>query len=279
MKKSFKDKLAGLFKKSADYRSILIIGMPKTGTTALYHSIKSALPDNSSCFFEPHPETFSFPKNARGPLLVKTFFQMYDNYKDFDKKILITRDPRDQMLSEIMYYPFPAITRDFFSSKQELHEYLDNLTKLIKMKEQEPGSVTVRQLDSLSLNKRGNVYGNRLMNLYSDNPDIFLLKYEDLVEDNLDSLSNYLGFKVKNIQEVPEKRVVRTKSYNNWKNWFTPQDAEYYKDFVKPYMETFGYSDDWELNSTPYIDPKEGSEYLERIIAEARKKKQNQPKQ
>lgn len=247
--------------------------MPKTGTTALYYSIKSALPDNSLCYFEPDPEEFTFPEKAKGPVMVKTFYQMYEKYKDFEKKILITRDPRDQVLSEIMYYPYVAITRGIFDSAQELQEYLVNIKRLVKLKEQDPGAVTVRQLDELTPIVRGKIHGRKLIDFYTDNPDLFIIRYEDMVDNKLEDLNEYLGLKVNNIGEVPEKRVMRTKSYNNWKNWFTDEDVDYFKDFFKPFMQNFGYKNDWSLNAHPSIDPNEGSGYLERIIAEAKNQK------
>ena len=273
MKRSLKERLTGWFNTTSKNQSILIVGMPKTGTTALYYSIKSALPDNSPCYFEPDPEQFKYPEKAEGPVMVKTFFQMYEKYKYFEKKILITRDPRDQILSEIMYYPYVAITGKIFDSEQKLSRYLDNINRLVKLKEQDPGAVTVRQLDELTPIDRGKIYSRKLIDFYTDNPDIFLIRYEDMVDDKLEDLNEYLGLKVKSIEEVPEKRVMRTKSYNNWKNWFTDEDADYFKGFFKPYMENFGYKNDWALNSHPSIDPNESSGYLERIIAEAKNQK------
>jgi len=64
--------------------------------------------------------------------------------------------------------------------------------------------------------------------------------------------------------------VTRSKTYGNWKDWFTPSDVEFFRPQVKEYMERFGYHDNWELNSKPYIDPSVSSKYVIKLIEEAK---------
>jgi len=42
---------------------------------------------------------------------------------------------------------------------------------------------------------------------------------------------------------------------------------------MKEFMKRFGYHDDWKLNRDQRIDPKTGSLYIEKVIAEARLKR------
>jgi hypothetical protein len=74
---------------------------------------------------------------------------------------------------------------------------------------------------------------------------------------------------VKRVDDIPEKRVIRSKSYGNWKDWFTPSDVDFFRPLVIEYMQMFGYHDTWELNSNPYIDPSINSQYVMKLIEEA----------
>jgi len=66
-----------------------------------------------------------------------------------------------------------------------------------------------------------------------------------------------------------EKRVIRSKAYGNWKDWFTISDVEFYRPIYNEYMEMFGYQDNWDLNANPLIDPRLSSQYVMKLIEEA----------
>ena len=75
--------------------------------------------------------------------------------------------------------------------------------------------------------------------------------------------------KIDNDVEVPSKveRVVRTKSYGHWRDWFTEEDVEIYKPLFKDYIEMMGYDmNDWKLNKNPSLSPDLGSEYMQKIF-------------
>lgn len=266
----FKKSSSKASKSNADPDWIMIVGAAKTGTTGLYHSIREALPEGSISWFEPKLEEFKYPDDRSKVFLIKTFAHLAENFEGFNKKILITRDPRDQFLSALMYHPFGIIFNNKFDSEEKTKDYLETLQKLMRKKEEDPRSVTVKEIHDLYSTWNRKSYGKPILEYYKNNTDVFLLRYEDFVDGNLDELNKYLGLNIKVAQDVPEKRVIRTKAYNNWKNWFTPSDVEYYKDVFKKYMEIFDYKEDWELNENPSIDPKEGTIYIEKIISDAR---------
>jgi len=63
----------------------------------------------------------------------------------------------------------------------------------------------------------------------------------------------------------------RTKSYGDWRNWFTEEDVRIFEPLFAPYMELVGYeATDWALAPEPVVDPATASRYMRRIAAEGR---------
>jgi hypothetical protein len=95
-----------------------------------------------------------------------------------------------------------------------------------------------------------------------------LLRYEDFVSGNIEALTGYLGFTVTSNVSVPEwiRRVGRTKSGGDWRNWFTGKDVEALRERCTPFLEFFGYPNDWELPRQRRIDPDHGSRYVSWIV-------------
>ena len=84
----------------------LVAGLAKSGTTALFTSLRNALPGNIETFFEPRTEEQFMQILSRGDdvhTLTKSivgFITSRDAFiHRFFPNILIVRDPRDQMVS------------------------------------------------------------------------------------------------------------------------------------------------------------------------------------
>jgi len=83
----------------------LITGIARSGTSALYFKLRDALPETTWCLFEPrhidaahlyrHPDVLA--KVIIGP---PADFD-YEPYRGFDPKIMIVRDPRDNLVSRL----------------------------------------------------------------------------------------------------------------------------------------------------------------------------------
>ncbi len=262
------DSLIALISRKQRYPMILVTGSPKTGTTALYHSIKNALPQDSICQFEPENRNLPVPERNDRPVLVKSFIPACEAYDFFEKKILITRDPRDHLISNMLYRPYNIFNRHDRSDTGR-EQFKEDMLSLLKKKEASPLSVSVREIQELQ--DRWNIpsYGLRMIKYYHERPGIFLFKYEDYIDKKLMALSAYLGISLDTVSDVPQKRVIRSKAYGNWKDWFTPSDVEHYRPLFQDYMAEFGYEDAWELNPNPKIDPALSSQYVMRIIEEA----------
>lgn len=251
---------------------VAIIGLPKTGTTALYEAIKKGMPDDTLCVFEPkHSEEMEYLKEyAGGYVLTKVMFnkinQMSFEANDFDKIVLIVRDPRDYLVSSLLYR-FDDI--DINKNKEKY----DKLYSLFERKEKEPKSISLISLfDAFSPKSKHNwqvhidLY-ERVINYIQDNEKIFLLKYEDFVVSELNELSLYLGFDVKNDIELTgwTAKISRKKQSGDWKNWFTEADLTL-KEKFGDVMDKLGYRDGWDINSDAVIEPKHCTQYIQKLV-------------
>jgi hypothetical protein len=105
-------------------------------------------------------------------------------------------------------------------------------------------------------------------------PDSYLYKYEDFVTGKYFPLEQYLGMSLTGAAEVPDvlKRVRRTKSYGDWRNWFTEEDVQVFKPLLSPWLGRYGYdADNWTLNQDPVIEREHCSEYFMCLVDEYRK--------
>jgi hypothetical protein len=87
----------------------LIVGIARSGTSALYFKLKQALPETTWCLYEPPCFDSSDPGGSPS-VLAKIVIGPpgefdYTSFRDFDKKIMIVRDPRDNVVSRVLYGP------------------------------------------------------------------------------------------------------------------------------------------------------------------------------
>ncbi|MBI4816762.1 MAG: sulfotransferase domain-containing protein [Deltaproteobacteria bacterium] len=257
---------------------ILIAGQPKTGTTALFFKVKAAMPPNTVELFEPK-EPFHATLLPR-PVLAKILVQRteeayYSSFSSFDHKILITRDPRDQLISALLY---STIHSRFFSDDEKLARFLE----LLRKKESDPRAVSVLEIYRFRSELQGEprvvpdhiARAHAFASGFEDrHPGYFVVKYEDMVSDNLGALERELGMTLGGEAEVGEKyqKVVRTKAAGGWRSWFTDEDVTYFQPVFERYMSRYGYAG-WDLAGAPPIRPEHASEYVARIVAERRQK-------
>jgi hypothetical protein len=261
---------------------IVVAGLPKTGTTALFFSIKNALKDKK-CKFLFEPSKYEFCQTDREIfILAKIIFWFgrknadYDSWKEFDKKILIVRDPRDRMVSNFLY---GIRHSNFYDKKEKFNLLMDTLRK----KEKDPESISLLDLYQLRTELSGFTFSKKsffdlfrghsecFMDFHRKNEDYFLIKYENFIDKNFSNLEKYLSFSISETSTVPLglKRVERTKGYGDWKNWFTKDDVDFFKPLFKDYMEKYKYDfNDWLTNEDKKIEPEFCSLYVERIIEE-----------
>src|SRR3989344_2209096 len=124
-------------------KNILILGFSKTGTTALYYKLLNSLPANTKGLFEPKQFVPELEDDKR-PLLAKVIVDSYlnndiDSFNNFDKKILIIRDPRDRLISMLLYF---LRDRGILCDETLIKYYFE----LIKKKQENPDSVSIIDL-------------------------------------------------------------------------------------------------------------------------------------
>jgi len=275
-------------------KRIVIVGFSKSGTTALVFKIKNSLPRNLKFLFEPKGY-LSGQERSDMFVLAKILFWgigifsvqfltkklshrvCYDDFSPFEKKIHLVRDPRDRLISGLLYY-----VRD--SRLYGNDEALSPFQTLLEHKRLRPHSVSVTELIQALMELEGagralsdwrsifQEYVNFGIVFQNEHPDYFVMKYEDVIDGKLQNLERYLGFPLPGPAAVHGSldRVVRTKAYGDWKNWFLEEDVTFFKPIFSAHMEHFGYEENWKISPNPTISPDHSTEYVKRIILQKR---------
>jgi hypothetical protein len=266
---------------------IFILGTGKSGTTALVYKIAEAIP---------HCRAFSGGKPGKymgdyeNAVYKHTYeerkgksFELYRehlNQVHYDRKIWMARDPRDVAVSRMLY----RWHRGYTGQKKQYEAHLN----LVLQKERDPRSVSFCEICRYTDHKNWPVSENEVFEtervryakmtdfVRSLEDDWFVFKYEDMVNNRVQQLNQFLGFAVKNDAEVPQgtgkEKVVRKKAFGDWRHWLTEEDVELFKPAYNSYMEAIGYdTTDWEISAQPVIEPRFSSEYLQNIARKAKK--------
>ncbi|WP_299697867.1 hypothetical protein [Hydrocarboniphaga sp.] len=255
----------------------MILGAAKSGTTALFYAIQNTLNKRHGTavkgLFEPTTtqriEEYLASGSDRVPL-IKVLLGLFirkgmDLSQAFDKKIIIYRDPRDNVISRLVF----MLTRLIEPSERDK---IDQVIALLQRKEREPESLSVAQIirevgvitnrENLLASVRNNALLPAKMKRQSGD-QYFMLSYEDFVEGRFDQLNGYLGFEVDPDFEVGDRHthIVRTKSSGSWKDWFLAEDIDYFVKEVAEDYNLLGFDAEQQPNANKHLDPKIGSEY------------------
>ena len=256
---------------------VVIFGLGKTGTTALFFKLKQAMAADTLCLFE--PRTFAPPSGQTGEILAKVLIGYNRNvdpsgFLGFDRTLFLTRDPRDTLISRVLYdiYNEPAICAD--------EAKVDAFVNLLRRKEEDPAGTPLRDIielfDRMALRAvlpRATRDAGVALDFQRQHRHLFNYRYEDLVRADYRPIEPYLGFTVNGeTATVPADfaRVVRTKQAGNWQHWLTAADVDVFRPWFSPYLDYNGYSDDWTLASEPHIPREHCSGYVMRLVNERR---------
>ena len=108
--------ISNIIRSKSEYPRILIIGLPKTGTTILTYKIAGSF-NSKNIYFEPdNKEGLNniklhrrFCDKNRKPVITKNLYyhnqtkSLHEIVSLYDKVIWIIRDPRDRVISEFFY--------------------------------------------------------------------------------------------------------------------------------------------------------------------------------
>ncbi len=266
---------------------VLILGLGKSGTTAMVYKVAGGLP-NCHAFSggQPGKHTGNYENAVYKHTYEERKGKSFDLYKEhlkkesYDRKIWMARDPRDAAVSRMLY----RWHKGHKGSKKQYEAHLERVLK----KEKDPASISFAELCRYSgrnawprsiedVVDQERVRYDRMHAFVKElGDDWFLFKYEDMINGNFESLNEYLGFAVKADGEVPastgKAKVVRKKASGDWRQWFTEQDVELFKPAYKDYMELIGYDlNDWAFDENAVIEPEYSSVYMQDLLRKATK--------
>lgn len=258
-------------------RHIVIVGSSKTGTTGLFYSVRNGLSSSGESFYSlyekhspriyRHLDLYAPNRLVLAKLLVTNKTFEWKVASEFRRRVLIVRDPRDTLVSALLFFPVLAVNQGVSSSK------IDKFVSLIRRKEADPQSVPMRELLEHAYTLNGSevnedtAYTSRFRKTmaYNDRVDSFVVRYEEFIDGDLAGLEGYLGLKLGSSKsDSSYSHIERTKSYGGWRNWFVESDIDFFRSLLSDYMTRYGYADDWELDPSPKILPEEASGYVER---------------
>ena len=185
----------------------------------------------------------------------------------------MVRDPRDRLISYLLYRHY-----DYrFDSDEFVKEQLD----LLRLKERDPDALAMIDLEARLLLPRPTLESaffwndhqkSNFLSTLIEEERAFIFKYEDFVNQEYSGLENFLGIKMSRNAKVPKQfqRVIRSKTHSFWNHWFTQKDVDNYMELFQPFLEQYGYKDEWVLAEEKKIDPEHCSRYVRTIINERR---------
>jgi len=263
----------------------MILGLGKSGTTALLYKLASGLP-GCRAFSGGRPGKYigDYANAVYKHTYEERKGKDFDLYREhlqkerYDRKVWIARDPRDVAVSRVLY----RWNRGCVGRRRQFKAHLE----LVKKKEAEPLSVPFHEIcrytghhgwpsDIRSVVNEERLRYKQMLDFTNGlGSEWFLFNYEAMVNRNFDALNRYLGFDVRADTEVPDStgkaRVVRKKASGDWRHWFTEEDIELFKPAYLPYMQRMGYDcDDWALSSNPVIEPRYASLYMRNLTTRA----------
>lgn len=251
---------------------VLIVGEGKSGTTALLRSVSNAL-DGPAELFEPTlmtPEDLQPSSIVVKKLLLNWKAPENDLLDSFDKRIFIVRDPRDRLVSHLLY--------DAYNKADSLNtEQREKWLTLLGRKTRRPQKISMLQLINawwrLSRADLTSHYVRALDRSTGFNrrvgSEFHTLRYEDYVDGNFADVDGYLGLPLApGVVQSSESRVARSSTHGEWRSWFTPADIEVFRPLSHDWLKRHGYDHrDWAIaESTEPLDPATTIDYVQGLF-------------
>lgn len=250
----------------------LVAGQGKSGTTALFACLEQSLPGDTRTLFEPrNPAQIAtvFESTGSANSLSKVKLQYLNDptvdVSRFDKTVLIVRDPRDMLVSRLLYGFYE------FQQAGQLDEY-EQACRLLARKVDDPDAMGMYDLlialDELKGRRPATgAKAQRLPVEFASRHEPFVITYEDFVDGKLEDIEAWLGITLVRDIDVGDRlrRVERTKSYGEWPEWFTDQDLARVNAQWQRYMDVFGYVPVSIAKAAKQIPRETSIDYVERF--------------
>ena len=275
-------------------KNVAIFGLAKSGTTGLFFRIYQSWPEEQSpnLLFEPssgYEQQNSFIHGR--PILSKALigpkgYCDYSSFGNFDKKILVTRDPRDRIISQVLYNMRHLPTH---VDERLAQEFID----LVSTKEKCPDTVSLwsiilfqrriwysipekeistTEVSAKSFIKSGFSWQKSFLNCLGT--EVLFCEYENVLFNQTEMLNEFLGFPLARDFQVPNEFdiVKRTAAKGGWRNWFNSEDVRIFKPLLNEELKMFGYDfSDWKIANPQKLDPEFGSKYVKRLLVPGNK--------
>jgi len=260
----------------------MLLGLGKSGTTALLYKLAAGLP-GCQAFSGGRPGKYN---NAYVNAVYKHTYEErkgkdFDLYREhlkkehYDRKIWIARDPRDVAVSRMLY----RWNRGCIGHRKQFRAHLD----LVIKKEADPLAIPFYEICRYAghddwpvdvqviVDEETDRYQRMHDFVSSLDSEWFLFTYEDMISNNYSALDEYLGFGVQADMSVPDStgkaKVVRKKACGDWRHWFTEEDVKLFRLAYSAYMKLMGYDvDDWQSSAGPVIEPEFSSVYMQNLV-------------
>jgi hypothetical protein len=266
----------------------VIVGLAKTGTTVIARTLQRTL-RIPHFFMEPRNLTMIAGALAECErLVVKIIFDIWqDRLDDLARLcagdgtsppptvIFVVRDPRDEAVSRLYYFPYTV-----FASKPSTPEQRASCIALFEQKEAAPDSLGLLELQdelwrrfrpgstrSPLLHAQYAQFVQRFMDRHRDTTH--LVRYEEFISRTIPEPA--LQAMLSDAQHVHprEQRVLRSASSGAWNSFFTDRDTAFFNQHFEAFLQKFGYPLERKIGAGPPVCSATGSEYVARLIAEA----------
>lgn len=251
--------------------------MARCGSSAIFEMIKDSCEGEKIAFFEPNEQDF-FSKvlpfiDSGKRIVTKVLLRPYLSYeanakKIFSKVVGLVRDPRDNIVSRLL---FRLVSRKFIEDGNIYKQVLP----LLEQKINQPTSVSVVELFTVLENS--GLMEKMIDQRFQENLDLFMAwhdrnknaliyKYENFVMRKFEDLSIFTEEKIfyEHSQKVVFPAIKRNGKFGEWKNWFTPEDVNFFRPRMEKFMERYGYPLDWNLPENQKINPTTSIDYIKR---------------
>jgi hypothetical protein len=266
-------------------KQALVVGMHKTGTTIVSSVIQHSIPEGRF-FIEPRTVAF-FEKLGKhdAPGVVKIIYEHWMARPSLltgivrgetrfrpDKVVAIVRDPRDGLISGLMYRVYECVLQG------ATRDQVDKWVEVVREKEAAPDRYSIVGLVRIFNGIFGideppesgfDTFAHYSGWLERNRDCLHVLRYEDFVGVETAALQTYLGVPLSLSREVDPslQRVARTRQSGSWRTMMLPDDVAYFRDRYGGVLERWTYGD-W--TTRPEKSPaREGSGYILRIADEA----------
>lgn len=264
---------------------ILVFGPSKTGTTGVYTAVKNGLAGSgipARTVFEPVSSDIVdslFLTVPSTTVMTKVTMDALDavvpDLRVFDHRIMTVRDPRDIIISSLLFRPLTRRTM-LRADESSVHRFIAALEE----KEADPAAHSVRDLFSLSydlgLGRRPFLALSGLFDRQRELQEtglVHVLRYERFVQNDLEDVSKLLGFDVVNSAAGEGSwigHITRSRSFGEFTRWFREEDLEYFNTMYDGFLRAFGYDLEVPLETDARIDPATSSNYVRQQYASRR---------